>query len=42
MYSRDALQTAREEVAALPDGSQIIVMLADYGRLRDQVRRCQK
>lgn len=39
-YSREMQVRAAEELAALPDGSAIVVMMADYAVVREQVRGC--
>lgn len=40
-YSRAGQAQVAEEVAALPNGSLIAELLADYAVLRDQVRVCE-
>jgi len=39
-YSRAEQARVAEEVAALPQGSPIAEMLADYAVMRDQARAC--
>jgi hypothetical protein len=41
-YSRAVQARAAEELKNLPAQSPLAVMLVDYGKLRDQVRACQK
>jgi hypothetical protein len=40
-YDRGFLSRTADEVASLPTGSGIVVMLEDYGALRNQVRACR-
>jgi hypothetical protein len=40
-YSAEDQRRAAAELTALPDDSMIGRFLADYARLRDQVRACQ-
>ena len=39
-YSRELQARAAEELAALPDGSAIVEMMADYAVMREQGRVC--
>jgi hypothetical protein len=39
-YSREFQAQAAEELAMLPDGSAIVVMMSDYAVMRDQTRIC--
>lgn len=39
-YGREFQARAAEELALLPEGSAVVVMLADYAVMRDQVRVC--
>ena len=39
-YSQAEQVRVAEELAALPEGAQIVGWLADYAVLRDQVRAC--
>lgn len=41
-YSRAEQARVAEEVTALPEGAMIVVWLADYAVLRDQVRDCKQ
>jgi uncharacterized protein (DUF111 family) len=41
-YGREFQARAAEEVALLPQGSAIAVMLSDYAVMRDQARACER
>jgi hypothetical protein len=41
-YSREFQARAAEELALLPEGSVIAVMLKDYAVMREQVRMCSR
>lgn len=40
-YSREFQAQAAGELAALPDGSAVVEMMADYAVMREQVRGCR-
>lgn len=40
-YSRDAQRQAANEIAALPKGSMLAVLVADYGVVRQEIRICR-
>ena len=40
-YSQDFLDRAADELDALPEGSAIEDMIADYSVMREQARACQ-
>lgn len=39
-YSREFQASAGEELAMLPDGSDVVEMMADYAVMREQARMC--
>ena len=39
-YQPDTQRRAADELAAMATGAVVPMMMADYGRLRDQVRAC--
>lgn len=40
-YSEDIQQEAADQLAALPDGSALVVMIGHYGVNRNQIRVCR-
>lgn len=41
-YGKEQLEEAAKAVEALPEGSPLVEMLADYAVLRAQVRACKE
>lgn len=41
-YSKESLMKAAQELKALPDGSQLTVMITDYSKMRDACRAITK
>jgi TusA-related sulfurtransferase len=41
-YSKETLMKAAQELKALPDGSQLTVLITDYSKMRDACRAITK